>query len=325
MFYKDTETEGGDVDPAVIASSIRLLEENIEKVFIGKKEVVRLALTAFFGEGHLLLDDVPGVGKTLLGQALARSLNATFSRIQFTSDLLPSDVVGGEVYRQKTQDFQFIPGPIFANIVLADEVNRTPPRTQSATLEAMSERQVSVGGTTYRLPDPFFVVATENPVEFEGVYPLPESQLDRFMLRLSVGYPDRESELTILDVCGKGNALASLKPVLSLEQVKEIREAVKDVKLDPAIANYLLDVVDATRASSELLVGASPRASLTFARAARSLALISGRDYVVPDDVKQVAVYVLAHRLIPKNNRREDSRRVAESFVQRALSSVPTP
>lgn len=313
------------MDPAVIASSIRLLEENIEKVFIGKKEVVRLALTAFFGEGHLLLDDVPGVGKTLLGQALARSLNATFSRIQFTSDLLPSDVVGGEVYRQKTQDFQFIPGPIFANIVLADEVNRTPPRTQSATLEAMSERQVSADGKTYALPDPFFVVATENPVEFEGVYPLPESQLDRFMLRLSVGYPDRESELTILDVCGKGNALASLKPVLSLDQVKEIREAVKDVKLDPAIANYLLDVVDATRASSELLVGASPRASLTFARAARSLALISGRDYVVPDDVKQVAVYVLAHRLIPKNNRREDSRRVVESFVQRALSSVPTP
>ena len=313
------------MDPAVIASSIRLLEENIEKVFIGKKEVVRLALTAFFGEGHLLLDDVPGVGKTLLGQALARSLNATFSRIQFTSDLLPSDVVGGEVYRQKTQDFQFIPGPIFANIVLADEVNRTPPRTQSATLEAMSERQVSADGKTYALPDPFFVVATENPVEFEGVYPLPESQLDRFMLRLSVGYPDRESELTILDVCGKGNALASLKPVLSLEQVKEIREAVKEVKLDPAIANYLLDVVDATRASSELLVGASPRASLTFARAARSLALISGRDYVVPDDVKQVAVYVLAHRLIPKNNRREDSRRVVESFVQRALSSVPTP
>ena len=313
------------MDPAVIASSVRLLEENIEKVFIGKKEVVRLALTAFLGEGHLLLDDVPGVGKTLLGQALARSLNATFSRIQFTSDLLPSDVVGGEVYRQKTQDFQFIPGPIFANIVLADEVNRTPPRTQSATLEAMSERQVSADGKTYALPDPFFVVATENPVEFEGVYPLPESQLDRFMLRLSVGYPDRESELTILDVCGKGNALASLKPVLSLEQVKEIREAVKEVKLDPAIANYLLDVVDATRASSELLVGASPRASLTFARAARSLALISGRDYVVPDDVKQVAVYVLAHRLIPKNNRREDSRRVVESFVQRALSSVPTP
>ena len=313
------------MDSAVIASSVRLLEENIEKVFIGKKEVVRLALTAFFGEGHLLLDDVPGVGKTLLGQALARSLNATFSRIQFTSDLLPSDVVGGEVYRQKTQDFQFIPGPIFANIVLADEVNRTPPRTQSATLEAMSERQVSADGKTYALPDPFFVVATENPVEFEGVYPLPESQLDRFMMRLSIGYPDRESELTILDVCGKGDALASLKPVLSLEQVKEIREAVKEVKLDPAIANYLLDVVDATRASSELLVGASPRASLTFARAARSLALISGRDYVVPDDVKQVAVYVLAHRLIPKNNRREDSRRVVESFVQRALSSVPTP
>lgn len=313
------------MDATAISANIRRLEENISRVFIGKPEVIKLTLTAFLGEGHLLLDDVPGVGKTLLGQALARSLNASFSRIQFTSDLLPSDVVGGEIYNQKTQEFQFLQGPIFANVVLADEVNRTPPRTQSATLEAMSERQVSSGGTTYRLPDPFFVVATENPIEYEGVYPLPESQLDRFMTRLSIGYPDREAELAILDVCGDGNALETIGAVLTKEEALEIREAVKDVKLDPIIANYLLDIVDATRDSSELLVGASPRASLTLARAARAHALISGRDYVVPDDVKTLAVCVLAHRLILKNNRRDDSRMAAESFVERALSTVPAP
>ncbi|MBQ9811807.1 MAG: MoxR family ATPase [Thermoguttaceae bacterium] len=313
------------MDAGAISSNIKRLEENIGRVFIGKPEIIRLTLTAFFGEGHLLIDDVPGVGKTLLGQALARSLNATFSRIQFTSDLLPSDVIGGEIYNQKTQEFQFLQGPVFANVVLADEVNRTPPRTQSATLEAMSERQVSVGGATYRLPDPFFVVATENPIEYEGVYPLPESQLDRFMARVSVGYPDREAELSILDVCGNGDALDKIEPVLTLDDVREIQQAVKGVKLDPAIANYLLDVVAATRDSSELLVGASPRASLTFARAARAYALLSGRDFVIPDDVKTLAVCVLAHRLVPKNNRRDDSRSFAESFVERALATVPAP
>lgn len=313
------------MDLATIAANIQKLEENIEKVFLGKPEIVKLTLTAFFGEGHLLLDDVPGVGKTLLGQALAKSLNASFSRVQFTSDLLPSDVVGGEVYNQKTQEFQFIEGPIFANVVLADEVNRTPPRTQSATLEAMSERQVSAGGVSYPLPDPFFVVATENPTEFEGVYALPESQLDRFMLRLSIGYPDREAELAILELCGAKDALESIEPVLTLEEVLEIREAVKRVKIVPAIANYILDIVQATREASELLVGASPRASLAFARAARAYALVSGRDYVIPDDVKALAVYALAHRLVTRNGRREDSRRVVESFIQRVLGVTPCP
>ncbi len=313
------------MDLTTIYANIEKLQQNIGKVFLGKPEIIKLTLVAFFGEGHLLLDDVPGVGKTLLGQALARSLNASFSRVQFTSDLLPSDVVGGEVYNQKTQEFQFIEGPIFANIVLADEVNRTPPRTQSATLEAMSERQISAGGATYALPDPFFVVATENPTEFEGVYPLPESQLDRFMLRLSVGYPDRQAELAILELCGKGDALDSIEPVLTVEQTLEIREAVRNVKLDPAIANYLLDVVEATRNSSELLVGASPRASLAFARAVRAYALLSGRDHVVPDDVKALAVYALAHRLVTKNGRREGSRRAVENFIQRVLGVTPCP
>ena len=304
---------------------IRKLKANIGSVFIGKDEVVDTTLVALFSEGHLLLDDVPGVGKTLLGQALAKSLDATFSRIQFTSDLLPTDVVGGDVYQQSSQTFQFVPGPIFANVVLADEVNRTPPRTQSATLEAMSERQVSSGRKTHALPRPFFVVATENPIEFEGTYPLPESQLDRFLIRTSVGYPDRAAELTILDTHGKGDALAALKPVLTTEDALAIQEATHSVTLAPEIANYMLDVVEATRRSSEIVVGASPRAALAFARALRAYALVEGRDYVAPDDVKRLAVPVLAHRLVPKNRRREEVRAAVENFLERLLASVEAP
>lgn len=304
---------------------IHKLKSNIESVFIGKEEVVKTTLVAFLAEGHLLLDDVPGVGKTLLGQALARSLDATFSRIQFTSDLLPSDVVGGDVYQQSTQQFQFMRGPIFANVVLADEVNRTPPRTQSATLEAMSERQVSAGGQTYQLPRPFFVVATENPVEFEGVYPLPESQVDRFLIRISIGYPNRAAELSILEAHGSGSALDALKPVLSVEEALELQSAVREVRLDDEVANYMLDVVEATRQSSEISVGASPRASLAFARALRAYALVNDRNYVVPDDVKALAEPVLAHRLVAKNHRREEARRFAQTFIERVLASVAAP
>lgn len=304
---------------------IQKLSDNISSVFIGKEDVVRYALTAFFADGHLLLDDVPGVGKTLLGQALARSLNARFARIQFTSDLLPSDVVGGDIYNQKTQEFQFIPGPLFANVVLADEVNRTPPRTQSATLEAMSERQVSVGGATYALPRPFFVVATQNPIEYEGVYPLPESQLDRFILRVSIGYPDREAERQIVDTHGKGNAIVDVQPVLTLEDAVAIQEFVANVRVERAILDYILDVVDATRNSNEVLVGASPRATLAFTRAARAYAVVNGRDYVVPDDVKTLAAPVLAHRLMPRNYRREESRRIVEGLIDRVLMTVDAP
>ena len=304
---------------------IQKLSDNISSVFIGKEDVVKYALTAFFADGHLLLDDVPGVGKTLLGQALARSLNARFARIQFTSDLLPSDVVGGDIYNQKTQEFQFIPGPLFANVVLADEVNRTPPRTQSATLEAMSERQVSVGGATYALPRPFFVVATQNPIEYEGVYPLPESQLDRFILRVSIGYPDREAERQIVDTHGKGNAIVDVQPVLTLEDAVAIQEFVANVRVERAILDYILDVVDATRNSNEVLVGASPRATLAFTRAARAYAVVNGRDYVVPDDVKTLAAPVLAHRLMPRNYRREESRRIVEGLIDRVLTTVDAP
>lgn len=305
--------------------AITQLKKNIDAVFIGKEEVIDFALVAFLAEGHLLLDDVPGVGKTLLGQALARSLDASFSRIQFTTDLLPSDVVGGDFYQQSTQTFQFLRGPIFANVVLADEVNRTPPRTQSATLEAMSERQVSSGGQTYPLPRPFFVVATENPAEFEGVYPLPESQLDRFLIRRSIGYPDRASELKILDTHGEGTALKTLKPTLTLDQALELQAKTLEVRLDKEIANYMLDVVDATRDAPELAVGASPRATLAFARALRAYALVHSRDYVVPDDVKALAVPVLGHRLVPKNFRREEARRFVEDFLERALASLVSP
>lgn len=305
--------------------AITQLKKNIGAVFIGKEEVIDFALVAFLAEGHLLLDDVPGVGKTLLGQALARSLDASFSRIQFTTDLLPSDVVGGDFYQQSTQTFQFLRGPIFANVVLADEVNRTPPRTQSATLEAMSERQVSSGGQTYPLPRPFFVVATENPAEFEGVYPLPESQLDRFLIRRSIGYPDRASELKILDTHGEGTALKTLKPTLTLDQALELQAKTLEVRLDKEIANYMLDVVDATRDAPELAVGASPRATLAFARALRAYALVHSRDYVVPDDVKALAVPVLGHRLVPKNFRREEAWRFVEDFLERALASLVSP
>ena len=312
-------------DQSNVFELIRKLQSNIGSVFIGKEEVIKTTLVAFFAEGHLLLDDVPGVGKTLLGQALAKSLDASFSRIQFTSDLLPSDVVGGDVYQQSTQTFQFARGPIFANVVLADEVNRTPPRTQSATLEAMSERQVSSGGQTHPLPRPFFVVATENPIEFEGTYPLPESQLDRFLIRTSVGYPDRAAELSILDAHGKGDALDALKPVLTTADAIAIQEATRNVTLAPEITNYMLDVVEATRRSTEIVVGASPRASLAFARALRAYALVEGRDYVAPDDVKRLAAPVLAHRLVPKNRRRAEVRGAVENFLERLLASVEAP
>ncbi len=313
------------MDATAISAAIKRLEENVERAFIGKRDAIRLALVAFFSEGHLLLEDVPGVGKTLLGQALARSMRASFSRIQFTSDLIPTDVVGGEVYRPKTQDFQFVPGPIFANVVLADEINRTPPRTQSATLEATSERQVSVGGQTYPLPRPFFVVATENPIEFEGTYPLPESQLDRFLMRISIGYPIRAAELDILNANRKAPALESIQPVLSLDEAIAIQDAVRDVRVDESVLNYLLDVVDATRTSPNAAVGASPRASLAFVRAVQAFALISGRDFVVPDDVKLLAVHVLAHRIVPRTYRRENRRAVAESFVEQILETVAAP
>jgi MoxR-like ATPase len=269
-------------------------------VFLGKPEVVRLACVALLADGHLLLDDVPGVGKTLLAKALARSLTGRFSRIQFTPDLLPGDLLGVTIYRAQTGEFLFQPGPVFAEVVLADEINRATPRTQSALLEAMQERQVTVDGNTRPLGPPFFVVATQNPHEFEGTYPLPESQLDRFTLRVRVGYPDRDAERAILAHHRAGEPVEALEPVLQPADVSALQAHVRTVKVDAAIADYVLDLVEATRGHAELALGASTRGALALYRAAQALAVTHGRDYSTPDDVKALAEPVLAHRLVTR-------------------------
>jgi len=274
---------------------------------------------------HVLLEDVPGVGKTLVGKALARSLSGEFRRIQFTPDLLPADVTGSSLYDAKTQEFVFSRGPIFANIILADEINRTTPRTQSALLEAMSEAQVSVDGRTHPLPQPFMVIATQNPLEFEGTYPMPESQLDRFLLRISVGYPDRANELEVLISHREGEPVDRLQPVLTCDQIVTLQEAVRGVKVDEAINDYLLDVVGATRQCDDLHVGVSIRGTLALYRASQAAALAAGRRYVVPDDVKRLAVPVLAHRVITKGYLHGGQREAIEALIERLVEEVPVP
>lgn len=275
-----------------------VLRANVGRAFLGKPEAVRLAIVALLADGHLLLEDVPGVGKTLLGKALARSLGCRFSRIQFTPDLLPGDLIGVTIYREQESRFEFQPGPLFAEVVLADEINRASPRTQSALLEAMQERQVTAEGSTRRLGPPFLVIATQNPHEFEGTFPLPESQLDRFTLRVGIGYPDRETERAILTQHRTGEPVEGLTPVLSPADVLALQERTRSVRVDPAVADYILDIVGATRRHPDVQLGASTRASLALYRAAQALALTHGRDYVVPDDVKVLAVPVLSHRVI---------------------------
>lgn len=308
-----------------VREKIAALENNMAKVVLGKREAIRLTLVALFAGEHILLEDVPGIGKTLIGRALARSLSANFHRIQFTPDLVPSDITGGNVFDPKNQIFRFIPGPIFANIVLADEINRTTPRTQSAMLEAMSERQISCDGETYDLPNPFMVIATENPIEFEGTYPLPESQLDRFLLRVSVGYPDRASEFDILVRHEAGPPINQLKAVLEVSDVVDVQKAVRQVRLADEIRNYILDIVEATRNCPELFVGASPRGGIAFCAAVQSLALMEGRDYAIPDDVKRLAVAVLAHRVLPKGLTTDNSRETTEGIIERLLAAIPVP
>ncbi len=286
--------------PSEPAGLLAALQKNIGQVFLGKPDAVRFAVIALLAEGHLLLEDVPGVGKTLLAKALARSLDCRFSRIQFTPDLLPGDLLGITIYREKPGEFVFQPGPLFAEIVLADEINRATPRTQSALLEAMSERQVTIDGETRKLGPPFLVVATQNPHEFEGTYPLPESQLDRFLLRVKVGYPDRAAERAILTQHRAGEPVESLQPALRTAEVLALQAKVREVRVEDSIADYLLQIVEETRKHPDIVLAASTRAALGLYRAAQAHALLDGRDFTVPDDVKVLAEPVLAHRLVSR-------------------------
>lgn len=281
---------------------VERLANNIEKVIFGKAGVIKLCLTGLLARGHILIEDIPGIGKTTLAQALARSIDCTFTRIQFTSDMLPSDIIGVSVLNPKTSDFDFRPGPIFANVVLADEINRTPPKTQSALLEAMSENQVSVDGVSRPIAHPFIVLATQNPVEFEGAYPLPESQVDRFLLRVEIGYPPEEDELRIMRRHDPQQALEELEPVLGAADVVALQEQTRRVAVDDDVARYMLAIVQGTRADGHIQLGVSPRASLGLYEACQARALIEGRDYVTPDDVRQMAIPVLAHRLLVKSH-----------------------
>src|SRR5256884_790524 len=298
---------------AEAVEKIERLQQAIETVIKGKREAVRLGIVALIAGGHLLVEDVPGVGKTTLAYALARALHCTFQRIQFTSDLLPSDVIGLSIYNQHDSLFEWKPGPIFANIVLADEINRTTPKPQSALLEAMAERHVTVEGITHALPQPFMVLATQNPIEHHGTYPLPESQLDRFMLRLRIGYPGVADEKLILRDREHAEPLDEMQPVMSAQDILELQEAVSEVSVDDAIVDYLMRIVAATRASEMLDLGVSPRGTLSVFRAAQALALTEERSYCLPDDIKRLVVPVFAHRLTVSSRYSSAMRRSEEA------------
>ena len=305
-------------------AQIARLEANLSRALVGKADVVRLAVVGLVARGHLLIEDVPGVGKTTLAAALARSIGAGFQRIQFTSDMLPSDVLGVAVYEPDKHEFVFKPGPIFTNIVLADEINRTTPKTQSSLLEAMNEAQVSLDHTTHALPRPFMVLATQNPLEHAGTFPLPESQLDRFLLRIRIGYPSEADERTILRGAGSP-VVDTLETVLDAADVVELQEAAELVRVDDSVVDYVLSIVTATRRSRLLALGVSPRGSLALLRAARAHALADGRDFLVPDDVKRLAVPALAHRVIMAGPAQDGSGAGAEAIIRAIVQDVPVP
>ena len=286
--------------PIDVAGTANRIIANIEKVVIGKRPQITLAVAAYFSEGHILLEDVPGVAKTMFARALARSVGCSFKRLQCTPDLLPTDVTGVSVFNQRTADFEFRPGPVFAQTLLADEINRATPRTQAALLEAMGERRVSVDGQTYVLKPPFLVIATQNPVDQEGTFPLPEAQLDRFLIRLSLGYPTMEDEAKMLARLQMGHPIDDLKPVVSADDVIACQEAIRSIHVDDKVTRYILNVVHASRDNEDVLLGGSPRASIALYRTAQALAAVAGRDFAQPDDVKRMAQPVLAHRLILK-------------------------
>jgi len=306
-------------------NKIEALRQNIAQAFYGHRRAIDLLLVGLLARGHVLIEDVPGLGKTVLARSIAKSVDCKFSRIQLTPDLLPSDVLGVSVFMQKTQAFEFKPGPIFANIVLADEINRTTPRTQSALLEAMSEEQVSWENQTIALERPFMVIATQNPFEFEGTYHLPENQLDRFLLRIDLGYPDREDEFRVLTTQPSRNALQSLRPVLSAGDIVEMQDFVPHVKLSRAVVDYILNIVTATRRHAQLHLGVSTRGALALTQATQASACLAGRDYATPDDVKSLAPAVLAHRVISKSYLQDGSYSAAPAIIREILDSVAVP
>ena len=304
---------------AVIGNRIT---ENVEKVIVGKHREVQFVLVAMLCRGHVLIEDVPGVGKTVLAKSFARSIGSTFSRIQFTPDLLPSDITGVSVYSPKTREFEFRTGPIMAQIVLTDEINRATPKTQSALLEAMEERQITVDETTYPMPDPFLVLATQNPIEYEGTFPLPEAQLDRFLMRISLGHPSPEEEIAIMDAQQHRHPIETLEQVVTMAELQEAQQAVREVYVDPVIKQYIVSIVSATRHHPDIYLGASPRGSLGLVNTARALSALEGRDYVLPDDIKRLAVPVLAHRVIvsPAARIRDvDTRDVVQEVLSQTL------
>jgi MoxR-like ATPase len=313
--------------PTATSHIVSQLKSTIARAIYGKEEAIQLALITLLARGHLLIEDVPGVGKTTLAQALAKSFQCGFQRVQFTSDLLPSDVLGVSVYNPESREFEFRPGPIFANVVLADEINRTTPRTQSALLEAMNDAQVTVDGKTLPLPNPFLVIATQNPVEHHGTYPLPESQLDRFLMRIKMGYPSHETEKEILRKRANDDPLHSLQPVADVAEVLAMQEAVTHIKVDSSLQDYALEIVNRTRKSDQLALGVSPRGTLMLQRAAQARAFLDGRDYCLPDDFKQLAVAVFAHRVVTSSRHASLQRKseTTETALREIVESVRVP
>jgi MoxR-like ATPase len=313
-----------DLEVLALVRKTQILERNIQRVIRGKPEVVRTAIIALLSQGHMLIEDVPGVGKTTLAQALARSTDLAFKRIQFTSDLLPSDILGVSIFDQKSGEFNFKPGPIFSNIVLADEINRATPKTQSALLEAMSESRVTIDGKNYELPKPFMVIATQNPFEYKGTFPLPENQLDRFLMRISIGYPDYESEKEILIKFSPANPWDRIQPVISKEEVSVLQTMVERVRMDESLLDYILAIINETRNPKVFELGVSPRGAIALKRAAQACALVEGRTYCIPDDIKEMTVPVLAHRVILKHDRFVGKGR-EEEVIKEVLEKVKVP
>jgi MoxR-like ATPase len=320
----DTTDRLSPTDVALIQATAQRLRDSVERVIVGKSDVITLALVALLCEGHILLEDVPGTGKTTLARSIARSIGCTFKRIQFTPDLMPADITGINYYNQKLGEFVFREGPLVSQVVLADEINRATPRTQSALLESMEERQLTVEGVTVRLPRPFLVIATQNPVELEGTFPLPEAQLDRFLIRLRIGYPDEEGEDEVLSRFGEGSPMDALEPVITGEELVRLSAALNRLHVEPSVRRYCVKLVRATREDPSFELGASPRAALALFRAARALAAINGRDYVLPDDVKAMAPHVLPHRLLLSTQSRLRGRN-ASDLLNELLRRVPVP